>query len=146
MFVMFINLFSFLFRKSLWKIKKIGILIVHSGALLLLIGGGLTAYFSSEGRMTIKEGEKSNYIQDYYDKEFSITSSDTTIVFNVKDNSINQSILIGDINFNIDVLSYFDNSNSFSRVDSTYKGYYRLNDIISKPSEKEFEMNFRSVK
>ena len=145
MFVMFINLFSFLFRKSLWKIKKIGILIVHSGALLLLIGGGLTAYFSSEGRMTIKEGEKSNYIQDYYDKEFSITSSDTTIVFDVKDNSINQSILIAGINFNIDVLSYFDNSNSFSRVDSTYKGYYRLNDIISKPSEKEFEMNNAAI-
>ena len=57
MIVMSINLLALSFRKSLWKFKKLGILIVHFGALLLLLGGGITAYFSYEGRMTIKEGD-----------------------------------------------------------------------------------------
>ena len=39
MLVMFLNMIALLFRPRLWKLKKIGILIVHLGALLLLIGG-----------------------------------------------------------------------------------------------------------
>ena len=83
MVVIFINLFCLLFKKSLWKYKKIGILVVHFGALLLFFGGGITAYFSYEGQMTIKEGESSNYIEDYYLKELVfLSSSDGEIIFN----------------------------------------------------------------
>ena len=47
MIIMLVNLtFMVLFKQNLWKIKKIGVLIMHIGALLLLIGGGLTAIFS----------------------------------------------------------------------------------------------------
>ena len=60
-----------------------GILIVHFGALLLFFGGGITAYFSYEGQITIKEGESSNYIEDYYLKELTfILSSDAEVIFN----------------------------------------------------------------
>ena len=51
--VMLINLSFFFFNKSIWKIKKLGIVVIHLGAILLLVGGGLTAIFSSEGNMVI---------------------------------------------------------------------------------------------
>ena len=83
MLTIFINLLFLLFRKTLWRYKKFGILIVHFGALLLFFGGGITAYFSYEGQMTIKEGESSNYIEDYYIKELAILPSNhPPIIFN----------------------------------------------------------------
>ena len=60
--IMFVNLFAFILKPSFWSIKKIGIITIHCGVLLLLIGGGLTAWFSSEGMMSIKEGKVSNSI------------------------------------------------------------------------------------
>ena len=53
--IMTVNLASSLFKKNLWKMKKLGIIIVHIGGLLLLIGGGITAKFSAEGNMVIGE-------------------------------------------------------------------------------------------
>ena len=75
MSILFINLASFFLKPNIWKSKKIGILTVHSGALILLMGGGITAIFSDEGNMMIQEGEKVNYIQNAYEKEFTITNS-----------------------------------------------------------------------
>lgn len=56
-----------------WTKQKIGTLIVHCGALLLLIGGFLTATLSSEGNMVIEEGGASNYVSDYHQYELTIT-------------------------------------------------------------------------
>ncbi len=73
MMVILINIITMLIaNKNIWKIKKIGILIVHIGALLLLIGGGITAKFSSEGQMIIEEGTSANYIIDYRDMELAL--------------------------------------------------------------------------
>ncbi|MBY0406790.1 MAG: cytochrome c biogenesis protein ResB [Rickettsiales bacterium] len=56
-----------------WTKQKIGTLIVHCGALLLLVGGFLTAALSSEGNMVIEEGGASNYVSDYHQYELTIT-------------------------------------------------------------------------
>ena len=72
---MTVNLFSSMFKRSLWQLKKIGIIIVHLGGLLLLVGGGLTAYFSSEGNMVIAEGETSNYVDDYHKMELAFVNN-----------------------------------------------------------------------
>ena len=55
---MLINLVSMMFKQNLWKMKKIGVIVVHLGGIMLLVGAGLTAMFSSEGSMVIEEGSK----------------------------------------------------------------------------------------
>ena len=69
------NLASSLFKQNLWKMKKLGIIIVHVGGLLLLIGGGITAKFSAEGNMVIGEGERSDHVDDYHDMELAFVNT-----------------------------------------------------------------------
>ena len=70
--VMFINLLFFMFDPLFWSFKKIGVVTTHLGVLLLLVGGGITAWFSSEGMMTIEEESSSNYVFNLYKKELAI--------------------------------------------------------------------------
>ena len=56
-----------------WTKAKIGTLITHCGALLLLLGGFLTAAYSYEGNMVIEEGGASNFISDYRSTELAVT-------------------------------------------------------------------------
>ena len=65
-----------------------GIIILHIGGILLLIGGGLTGMFSSEGNMVIDEGAQSNYVEDYHYMELAVINVtahdfDNYIIFNV---------------------------------------------------------------
>ena len=67
--IMFFNLLAFMLKHK-WNLKKSGIFLAHSGALLLLLGGFITAHFSQEGSMIIEEGQSSNYVADYHRLEF----------------------------------------------------------------------------
>ena len=69
MLIIFINLSFYFLRPNIFKLPRLGITITHMGAFLLLFGGGITAYYSQEGRMAIREGQINNNIDDYYSKE-----------------------------------------------------------------------------
>ena len=147
--VMFINIFCFILKKSFWSFKKIGIITTHLGVLLLLIGGGLTAWFSSEGVMVIKEGESSNFISDHYYKELVIISRDSDGQENMttinealfKENKIIQS---ESFPFSIKINKYFTNSVLIRReepVGSDYKGLAKNFILSGIPNDKEISLN-----
>ena len=150
MVIMLANLtFMVLFKHNLWKIKKIGVLIMHIGALLLLIGGGLTAIFSSEGNMVIEEGAQSNHVDDYHDMELTIinTSNESLDEYTVFDQPILKkgNILSHEnLNFNIEIINYFKNCEPLKRTAPAgiqYKGMLK-NFILSKlKNEKENNRN-----
>ena len=75
MIFMLINLSFFFFNKNLWKKNKLGIIILHIGGILLFIGGGLTAMFSTEGNIVIDEGSNSNYVEDYHYMELAVINT-----------------------------------------------------------------------
>ena len=150
MIVIFINLFCLLFKKSLWKYKKIGILVVHFGALLLFFGGGITAYFSYEGQMTIKEGESSNYIEDYYLKELAfLPSNDREIIFNQEQliERDSHELDYSNVHFQIKILSFLSNSKPISRIQkcAECRGIFKSFELVELKSQKEFEQNNSSV-
>ena len=97
MFLIFISLLARLLLYD-WKIQNTGSIIVHLGALFLLLGGGITAKYSHEGSMIIKENSSTNFISDYHQRELVITRSDNneTISFNItslKQNYIESTLL-----------------------------------------------------
>ncbi|MEM9158877.1 MAG: cytochrome c biogenesis protein ResB [Verrucomicrobiota bacterium] len=65
MSVVFINLVLKLVKDFPVPRKRIGTFISHMGGLLLLLGGFITAYFSTEGGMWIPEGGKSGQFTDF---------------------------------------------------------------------------------
>ena len=147
--LMTINLASSLFSKKLWKMKKVGIIIVHMGGLLLLIGGGITAEFSSEGNMVIEEGESSAHVDDYHDMELafvntSLVDSLEYTIFESPLLEVGNKIEYDKLGIEIDIIDHIKNVRIESRIspaDSIYKGF--LNDfvIIPKQPEKENTQN-----
>ena len=131
MIVILVNLITMLFaNKNIWKIKKIGVLIVHIGALLLLIGGGITAKFSSEGQMIIEEGTSANYIIDYRDMELALinkSSADYDEYTIIDQNALySRNIISPDImNIDIEIIKFIENCRPIERTGATgltYKG------------------------
>lgn len=68
-------LLKFLFFSE-WSWRKAGIILSHLGALVLLIGGLLTALLAQEGFMIIPEGQQTPYIYDYHNRELMIFKDD----------------------------------------------------------------------
>lgn len=61
MFVLFVNLvFSLIYRIG-FRWSNIGNVISHLGIIILLVGGGLTFYFSEESSLSLREGETSSW-------------------------------------------------------------------------------------
>ena len=147
--VMTINLAASLFKKNLWKIKKTGIIIVHLGGLLLLLGGGVTAMFSSEGNMVIAEGETSNHVDDYFDMElvFVNTSRDDSLEYTIFDEPLLQegnSIEYEKFGIQIDIISFIENVRIESRIspaEPIYKGFLNKFVLLPKHPEKEATQN-----
>jgi len=66
--------------KQKWTAAKLGTIVLHVGALLLLLGGFVTVLFSYEGSMVIAEGESSHYIADYHEIELVISEQASTVL------------------------------------------------------------------
>ena len=149
MVLMFINLSFFFFNKRIWKINKLGIIILHLGGILLLIGGGVTAMFSSEGNIVIEEGSKSNYVEDYNYMELAVinisdSSFDTYTIFDhplLKRNIILQH---KNFEFEIEVINYIDNCEPIRRnrpAGIQYRGMMKNFMISERTPLKEENMN-----
>ena len=147
--IMFVNLFAFILKPSFWSIKKIGIITIHCGVLLLLIGGGLTAWFSSEGMMSIKEGKVSNSIFNSYDKEFVIMDTSNPDYDNftvISDDVLEKGSVIesSKIPFSIEIVDYFMNCSVIPRDNPdfiNYRGFAQRFLLVRKENEKERELN-----
>jgi hypothetical protein len=84
MLVVFFNLLARLIFASPLRWRRSGVIISHLGAMLLLVGGFITAYQSIEGYVMIPEGEQRGFFEDHYAMELAVTrtsdssSSDVT--------------------------------------------------------------------
>lgn len=50
--------------KIKWSLKKIGILTIHLGLILLLLGGGVTSCISTESQIYLEEGKSTFFSED----------------------------------------------------------------------------------
>ena len=149
MIIMLINLSFSFFNKSIWKIKKLGIVIIHLGFILLLVGGGLTAMFSSEGNMVIDEGKQANHVEDYFYFELAIinTSDSNFDQYTIFDQPLldeNKILEHKNINFEIEILNYFENCQPLQRsspANMQYKGMLKNLMLQKIPGEKEENKN-----
>ncbi len=143
--LMLTNLIAMMFKQNLWTLKKIGVLVVHLGGILLLVGAGLTAIFSTEGSMIIQEGSKSNTVDDYHKTELVIINTsnqnfDMYTVFGeplfVNGNNVSHE----SIDFDITILDYIENStleNITGEVQPNFRGMLKNFSMVSIPRDKD---------
>ena len=153
MLIMFINLSCYFFRSGILSKNKLGITITHTGVILMLLGGGLTAFFSNEGSVVIDEGKKSNFYENYYNKELAVvdlsdSDFDRFIIFDNPLLKVNNVLTEQTIPFDIQILDYFVNCKPVARIyegGSEFKGMAKNFFLQELPSEKEYEKNISGI-
>jgi hypothetical protein len=61
-----LNQLSMLIFRQAWKWNKAGLILTHTGILILLIGGGIISYTARETFLMLWEGETSNEASSYH--------------------------------------------------------------------------------
>jgi len=123
-----INLVGSLFYYKALKLKRWSMVLFHLAFILMLVGAGVTRFFSYEGSIHIREGELSNqlistqsYIQlkladeqgNIYSDEWPVSLSPYT------NNSLNKDIRFQGKEFNISLVDYVPNGELSVVADET---------------------------
>lgn len=72
LWVLFINLLAATIYRFSFRLKRIGILIIHGGLFALFFGMFFTQYFAQESFLSLLEGEGGNVTTDYFDWEVAV--------------------------------------------------------------------------
>ena len=153
MLIMFLNLSCYFFRPHIFSINKVGITITHTGVLMMILGGGLTAWFSTEGNLIIDEGKQSNFFESFYLKEFVVvnTSNENNDMFTVFDNSLiykDNVLEHKSFPFEIEIIDFYDNCKPARRIyegEETFQGMAKNFFLQEVDAEKEFEKNISGI-
>lgn len=133
-----------------WTRAKAGTVVIHGGAMLLLLGGFLTAAFSHEGNMVIPEDGSANYISDYHTRELVISSDKKEIAhFDDTDFAEGHALETDALPFEIAIQKHCDNCaiSQLSDISGTTprRGIYEMIDLHTIPPLKENEDNVSGV-
>ncbi len=147
--LIFVNLMTKMFVEG-WSLRNLGTIVTHLSVLLLIFGGFLTAQFSYEGNMVIRENESSNHISDYHKLEL-IVKKDGRDVLHLKEKAFEKGMKIeGEfIPFRIYIKHFYRNSDLKRRENlsgvSDYKGFIEKFKFEEKPLDKQDGRNISSL-
>jgi hypothetical protein len=74
--VLLVNLAGYLAQLVVQARLKFGILLIHLGILMLLLGGAITHYFAEESQLTLQEGESASASASYHQWELALWKQD----------------------------------------------------------------------
>lgn len=146
--VIFVNLLCKLLLKSPWSKQTSGIIITHLGACFLFLGMMLTSIFSYEGYITIGEGEYSEQISDYYQREFTIQQDgDTVLSIPYAKLHQDKTITVDKIPFDIQPMHICRNCTMehYAGEDEARHGLAQKVSLINAPLEKTEETNLSGI-
>jgi ABC-type transport system involved in cytochrome c biogenesis permease subunit len=113
--LMLINLIAAHAIRFKLSAKRTGIILIHFGVILLLLGEGLTSGLAVESQMVIDEGASVSYSQDIRESELAITDTSPSAhdsITIIPDKKLLPGNTISDplLPFNIKVDAYYPNS------------------------------------
>ncbi len=113
--LLFVNLVASHIYRFRLTLKKAGILVAHFGLLLLLVGEFFSGLWQEDYRMTLNEGETSNYVESFQRNELAIkdiTAAGHDIVTAIPEETLARAepIQHHTLPFRINVRGYFPNS------------------------------------
>jgi hypothetical protein len=125
--VLLLNVIAALTTRMTWSLKKMGIISVHIGLILLLGGGAINTILTTESQMPITEGERKLYSQHLRYVELALideSNEDHNIFIQVPQSELEKEgiIEIKEYGVSIQVHRFFENSQvSSSEIVGTRK-------------------------
>jgi hypothetical protein len=153
MLIVFLGLVTTFVRDFTLRPRKLGVTVLHFGAVMLLFGGFLTAYFAREGSVVIPEGDTVSFVSDYHARELA--------VIDTRDPEVDRVTAFDDALFHpgktlthstfpgsIEIVKSIANCQPVRRQSSPppdARGVYREVELMSAPLEAENERNTRAL-
>lgn len=146
-------LFKIIFFSPLEK-RRVGTLVTHIGALILIVGGFLTARFSFEGYMVLVENQFSNFISSYQNRELAVidtSGKDFEQVTAFGGNLLQEGSILANattVPFKIEVLRYYENVSWQRRPQAAgeeYHGFAKMFLLSPLKPFKEYEQNSAGI-
>ena len=134
---------------SRWRLQSAGVIIIHSGMLLLFLGGYITGLISYGGGMTLPEGSRSSVFVDYHLQELAVIgtgNADYNEITAFHGSKLNVGSVIEDSAFpaKIVVVDYFANCVPVRRnspAPANYHGLAARFEFQEQRSDTEYERN-----
>ena len=113
--LLLVNLIAAHLARFKFSWKKAGILVLHSGVILLLLGQLFTSLFQVESQMRLDQGETKNYSLSYYHDELALidtSGSDSDRVISIPDSQLykGHKIVLPVDSLEVGIDEYFINS------------------------------------
>ena len=120
LWVLFANLVAATIYRFAYRLKRIGILIIHGGLFALFFGMFFTQYFAQESFLSLLEGEGGNVTTDYFDWEVAVwdPAGETRRVaaVDVRELADGRAVSIPRYGVELRPQRYFANARAFSRA------------------------------
>lgn len=113
--LLLVNLIAAHLARFKFTWKKAGIMVLHSGVILLLLGQLFTSLFQVESQMRLDQGETKNYSLSYYHDELALidtSPSDSDQVISIPDSQLykGHKIVLPVDSLEVGIDEYFINS------------------------------------
>lgn len=151
--VIFVNLLLLLLVRTRWEWRKAGIIIMHIGGLLLLVGGFLTAYFGQESNLVLAEGETSAVVQLHHGLELAVIDQspadhDQVTAFAEGWFKPGEVLQVEGLPGRIEVLAFYENCSATRRsgeAEADLRGLLRRFDVVGIPAVNNEDENRRAL-
>lgn len=140
--VMLVNLLCAYMTTFKWSFKRIGVLIMHSGIVMLLVSQLCTDLFSVESQMVLNQGQASNYTESIYDYELVLidtSRADVDRVYSIPKNMITTGNMIADnrLPVAVSIKQFIQNANlKMGSNDTATQGFGKQVQVMPAPSVK----------
>jgi len=145
--LLMLNLLGYMINVLAFQTLRPGIVLIHSGLLVMLIGGAITHYFAEESFLSLWEGESSNVSSGYHEWELAVWKRDGVIldVYAIDTQGIGEGDVLAfePTPIKVDVEQYYSHARAYQTKDGTTPFLTALNisRIESAPLNKEPTMN-----
>jgi hypothetical protein len=145
--VFMVNLLGYMLNMLAFQPIRPGILMIHAGLLIMLIGGAITHYYGEESYLSLWEGEASNVVNSYYEWELAVWKSEGAVrdvhAIDSKNLQPGDKLTFGSVPITLEVERYHGNARAYqSRTNaSPYLSSFNISRIEAAPPEKEPTQN-----
>jgi hypothetical protein len=142
-----LNLLGYMINMLAFQPLRPGIVMIHAGLLIMLIGGAITHYYGEESYLTLWEGEASNVVSSYHEWEIAVWRGDGAVreVYAIDSNHLQAGEELtfdpAPIAMRVDV--YHGNARAYQSRTNTpsYLTSFNISRIEKAPPEKEPTQN-----